>query len=350
MPTPMPAPTTTAPLHDPDLLMRPPGEPLPPSLASQGGPLADVFQRWLRQRDDPQHRPEKALLVLALDALTEDEIRTHARRQAAIARQGGWSHWHWAVPASTVASLSGLRITRLEDQRRLHDALRAIAAGLAADADAGAVQLAGEAVDALLGALDAAEQQSPEAPLQALLHVHAPPSQWTDRTVFNANRLALIWQSHEAGAALTGHALLAMRAGITPHSGAQAPSLDGLMAIARDGGAVRHTRRFRRGTDRASDPASEDPIARGLGPGAAPTVGEAVTVALAGTEHPFGDGPHRCPGQRLALTSIHAALAWLCEQPGLRWPAPIDPLSLPNMQIPQFPPLAMTMHPHEAAP
>ncbi|MDH0866373.1 hypothetical protein [Mitsuaria sp. GD03876] len=305
---PLVPPLLVPPLLDPDLRMRPPGEPLPPPLQAHGGPLAEVFARWLRQRDDAAHAPEKAALTRALLALSEDDIRTHARRQAEIALRGGWSHWHWAVPASTVASLLGLAIDDVEAQRRLHRSLRAMAAGLGAQADAAAVRAGGEAVVALLGALDDAESRAPDAPLQWTLLRHAAPSRWTDRAAFTANRLALIWQSHEAGAALLGHALIAL--GAT----GRAPTRDDLLRIARDGGAVRVTKRF----DGRQVPAAP------------------VTVPLAGTDHPFGDGAHRCPGQGLALGSAHAALAWLAGQPGLRWPEPIAPLSLPNMDIPQF--------------
>jgi len=297
-----------SPLRDPGLRMRPPAEPLPPPLRDHGGPLADVFGRWLRQRDDAAHAPEKAALTRALLALSDDEVRTQARRQASIALGGGWSHWSWAVPAATVASLLGLPMTDVDAQRRLHATLRAMAAGLAASADAKAVRVGGEAAAWLLEALDEAERRAPDAPLQWTLLRHAAPARWTDRATFAANRLALMWQSHEAGAALLGHALLDGRAV------SRMPSREDLMRIARDGGAVRVTKRF--------DARQAPPLA--------------VTVPLAGTDHPFGDGPHRCPGQGLALTSAHAALGWLAERPGLHPPVPAAPLSLPNMDIPQF--------------
>lgn len=298
----------TCPFHDPALRMRPPGEPLPPPLREHGGPLAEVFARWLRQRDDGAHAPEKAVLQRALQALSDDEVRAHSRRQAEIALRGGWSTWHWLTPAATVASLLGLPMADLNAQRRLHGQLRATAAGLAPTADGDAVRAAGAAVAALLAALDEAEWRAPDAPLQWTLLHHAAPSRWTDRASFAANRIALIWQSHEAGAALLGHGLLSLKA-----SG-RVPAHDDLLRLARDGGAVRVTKRF----DWSRHPA------------------EAVALPLAGTDHPFGDGPHRCPGQGLALSSAHAALAWLAAQFGLPLPDAVGALSLPNMDIPTF--------------
>lgn len=296
------------PLLDPQLCMRPPGEPLPAPLRDHGGPLAAVFTRWLRQRDDDAHAPQKATLTRALLALSEDEVRSHTRRQAAIAMLAGWSHWSWAVPASTVASLLGLPMADVAAQRALHADLRAMAAGLGATADAAAVQAAGRAVASLLDALDDAERRAPDAPLQWALLRHAPPERWSDRATFTANRLALIWQSHEAGAALLGHAVLSWsRTG-------EVPSREALMRLAREGGAVRVTRRF----DVRDDPP------------------RAVTVPLAHTDTPFGDGAHRCPGQGLALSTSQIAMAWLAEQSDLSPPVAIAPLSLPNMDIPQF--------------
>ncbi len=302
------APSAPSPLLDPQLRMRPPGEPLPSPLRDHGGPLAAVFSRWLRQRDDDAHAPQKAALTRALLALSEDEVRSHTRRQAALAMRAGWSHWSWAVPASTVASLLGLPMADLDAQRSLHADLRAMAAGLGANADGAAVREAGRAVASLLEAIDDAERRAPDAPLQwALLH-HAPPERWLDRPTFTANRLALIWQSHEAGAALLGHAVLAWsRTGETP-------SREALLRLAREGGAVRVTRRF--------DVRDQPP--------------RAVTVPLAGTDTPFGDGAHRCAGQGLALSTAQIAMAWLADQSNLPPPVAIAPLSLPNMDIPQF--------------
>lgn len=343
--------------------MRPPGEPLPPPLRDHGGPLADVFARWLRQRDDPLHAPEKALLTRALLALSDDDIRSHARHQAAIAMHGGWPHWSWAVPASTVASLLGMQMVDVDAQQRLHDGLRAMAAGLAPQADGDAVQRAGAAVEGLWQQLDDAERRAPDAPLQWTLLRHAPPSRWTDRATFAANRLALIWQSHEAGAALLGHALIEMK------TTGRAPSGDDLLRIARDGGAVRSTRRFdgrpgptasppvaaiaadspsERSSPQASSPTPSPTTVPARPPASAAAAATAtasasasaswapMVVPLAGTDHPFGDGAHRCPGQGLTLASLQAALTWLHEQPGLRLPEATTPLSLSNMDIPQF--------------
>ena len=106
----------------------------------------------------------------------------------------------------------------------------------------------------------------------------------------DAHRLAWLWQSHEAGTALLGHGLWQLAV-----SG-EAPDREGLRAIARDGGAVRLTRRF----------AQRDLMVDGE----AVAAGAPLTVRLAGSEWIFGAGAHACPGDSLALTTVASALRW----------------------------------------
>ncbi|SEK69563.1 Cytochrome P450 [Roseateles sp. YR242] len=307
-------------LTHPDLGVRPPGQPQPAHLARHAGAVADQFKKWLRQRDDDAHAAQKLAVTQALRAVSEDDVRREARRQASVALPGGWNHWVWAVPAVTVAGLLGLPVGTLDEQRDLVQQLRTLAAGLAPDADAAdaavAVARADQATLELLAALRAAEATAPDAPLQwAWLH-QAGAAAWPDPATREANRLALLWQSHEAGTALLSHGLWALvRTGV-------APDRTTLKDIAREGGAVRLTRRF------AQRPTSCE--------GHALTTGDALSIELTGGDHAFGDGPHRCPGQGIALTSIEAALAVAARQQRLPLPVTAHPLSLPNMAILQF--------------
>lgn len=326
---------TTCPhlLRHPHLGVRPPGEPLPRTLPA-GGALAEQFRRWLRQRDDAAHAAEKPMLVRALSALPDDAVRAEARRQAALAwapdasaaqRQAsasadrsthaGPSLSTWCIPSATVAALLGMDIASVADQHRLHLRLRAIAAALAADASRDDVHHGDAATQALLDALQQAEQAAPTAPLATALRAHVSKHDGPDRTSFAANRLALLWQSHEAGAALLGHALLVFGHGVSP------PTLTELRVLAGQGGGVRLTKRFAQ-CDMTLD-------------GRSLQRSDAVTVPLQGAEEAFGLGAHRCPGERLALLTVQAALAWWLAQPSRpRWRS-VEPLRLPNMEIPQ---------------
>lgn len=308
-------------LVHPDLGVRPPGIPVPPTLAAWPGPLTDVFARWLRQRDDPAHAGEKALVLQVLRSVSDAEIRQEATRQAALAAQrDGWDHWVWAVPAATVAGLLGMRVETVAQQRLLVRQLRAIAAALAPEATRSAVTAGHAATASLLQALRQAEAEAPDAPLQAawLHHLGGVDRQpWADAMTRDAHRLAWLWQSHEAGTALLGHGLWQLAV-----SG-EAPDREGLRAIARDGGAVRLTRRF----------AQRDLVVDGV----AVAEGSPLTVMLAGSDWIFGAGAHACPGESMALTTVASALRWV--QVSARKPLPTDHQAMPlaNLTVLRFP-------------
>lgn len=313
-------PTTPCPhalLHHPDLGVRPPGQPLPATLARAGGPLADVFVRWLRQRDDARHAGEKALLTQVLRSLPDEAVRREAQRQAAMAAgEHGWDHWVWAVPAATVAGLLGMNMGSVDEQRALVRRLRAVAAALAENASPCAVQAGNQATEALLLALRDAEATAPDAPLQhSWLHGTAG-YRWADALTGQAHRLSMLWQSHEAGTALLGHGLLHLvRTGL-------APGREGLRDIASGGGAVRLTRRFAQRTTEVS--------------GRLVAAGTLLTVSLTDRSLIFGEGPHRCPGESLALTTAEAALEWAAGQTVRALPAGHHTVALPNMALVMF--------------
>lgn len=306
-------------LQRPELGVRPPGQPLPATL--QGSLLGRLFGRWLRQRDDAARGAPKAALARALQALPADQLRAQARRQAALALRGGWNHWVWATPSASIAALLGLPLDSLADQRRLHEQLRAMAGAL----HGGPAAAAEPACAALLQAL--ATPAATAAPLQACLSRLAPAQHWPGGDEeFEANRLALLWQSHEAGAALLGNALA--RLATEPALRRAGHMRDWLPSLLREGGGVRNTRRF-------AQQALQIGAAR-LQPG------DALLLNLAGNSAAaddlgFGAGAHRCPGQDLALETAAAALELLLEQQdGRRWPTPAQGLTLANAHIPTF--------------
>ncbi|MBB3197209.1 hypothetical protein [Roseateles terrae] len=304
-------------LVHPDLGVRPPGVPVPPALAAWPGPLTEVFNRWLRQRDDATHAAEKSLVLQVMRAVSDAAVREEAARQAALAVQcHGWDHWVWAVPAGTVAGLLGMRVMTVPQQHLLVRQLRAIAAALAPEATRASVMGGHAAVAALLQALRQAEADAPDAPLQAAWLHHrscGDRKPWADAMTREAHRLAWLWQSHEAGSALLGHGLWQLAV-----SG-EAPDRDGLRAIARDGGAVRLTRRF-----------AQRDLAVG---GVAVAAGAPVTVLLAGSEWIFGAGAHACPGESMALTTAASALRWVQASAYKPLPTRHRAMTLANMTV-----------------
>ncbi|HEX2009458.1 MAG TPA: hypothetical protein VJN44_00855, partial [Roseateles sp.] len=174
------------------------------------------------------------------------------------------------------------------------------------------------ACTALLAELRSAD---PATPLQRALQRHAPAARWRGADAFEANRLALLWQGFEAGAALLANALarLSDRPALRQSGGMRS----WLPTLVDAGDAVRNTRRFAQTT-----------LAIG---GATLRPGDGLLLSLQGEGAGFGAGAHRCPGQDLALLSAATALEQLLEVPPSPWPqrAP-DDLVLPNARIPRF--------------
>lgn len=307
---------------DTALLVRPPGQPLPAHLAQPPSRLGSLFGLWLRQRDDADRSAPKAALERALAALPSELVRSTTRHQAGLARStGDWNHWAASLSAASVAALLGLAPKTADEQADLRTQLQALAQGLAPEASAEALRAAEAAAGQLLQAL---RQADTAAPLQAALAEHAPPARWGGAEAFEANRLALIWQSYEAGTALLAHAL--KRLGEEPGLRDPATPRDWLARLPEQGGAVFNTRRFV-GT----------PLTLA---GSVLAPGEPLLLNLAGADAGFGAGAHRCPGQDLALQIASAAIADLQRDAPRPWPRALPAAQdrlLPNARIPQFP-------------
>ncbi|MDC8774219.1 cytochrome P450 family protein [Roseateles albus] len=298
--------------------VRPPGQAVPVSL--QGRPFGAVFARWLRMRDDAAREAEKRAVLLALERLDAALVEQIAVRQADLALDVGvgleWSHWQWRSIPCTVAALLGLPMFDAADQAGLQAKLAAMALALKPQADFVALDAADQAVAELLAQLgDAAD-----APLAAALQTQALRLELDGgQAWWQAQALALLWQSYEAGAGLLGLALLAATS--VEASTASTPDLAAcaalLQAAARQPGAIHHTRRW----------ASRDCVLAGQ----TLQAGEALLVLLVGSDDPqtdtqtdtlsFGSGRHRCPGIALALTASAVAL-WRALEGGARQQTP----------------------------
>lgn len=274
-------------LNDARFGVRPPAQPLPPHLA--GRLLGTQFAAWVRMRDDAGHAAAKVGLVAVIRQWPEP--RAVAREQALIALDGGWNHWIWAVSLCSMARLLGLAVPNLPAQTERLAQFRLLA-GAIARADA----------------LDAADAACAE-----LLEALAPAPDLP-------NRLGLLWQSFEAGAALLGQALIALRSDTDKRrSGSVA---DWLPTLGIQPGVILSTRRFAR-------------VALQWGQ-AQLQPGDGVLLSLNDDAHSFGAGAHRCPGRDLALAIAAEAVETLIASGVSDWPAPRQVLTLPNARIPIF--------------
>lgn len=264
-------------LEDRRLGVRPPAAPIPPAL--QGRPFGALFGQWLRMRDDAEHATEKQTLQQALAAWAPQQLRQEAARCSAIAARAGLSHWQWASLPCTVAAMLGLPMGSLAAQQQLLGQLASFAKALKPEAELSALLDADTACHALSEAL---------APQQ----------------------IALLWQAHEAGAALLGQAWLDAR---LPEALAQLGPLQA---------PVHHTRRW------ACEPLS-------IGGQVLPAGSPVLLLLLADSDLAWGHGAHRCPGRDLALAIAAEALRHAPDAPtpetqrARHWP-------LPNARVPML--------------
>lgn len=294
-------------LNMPELHVRPTDQAVPAAL--QGSLLGRQFAYWLRQRDDIARAKSKKALIRALSALPESGVRTHAERQASIAIEGGWDHWTWASPIATTANLLGMSLTCLAEQQSLREKMQALALGLSGKK----LTAADSACAELLMMLERSD-----GPLQAALRKHAPIDDWNSSEAFAANRLALLWQSYEAGAALLGNALIHL----AEHPSREKTDIRQCLYERIDAGAaVYNTRRFAAQAIRIGNVDIKK--------------GDCVLLDL----HKglgFGSGDHQCPGESIAITTVSAALEWLLSTRAENWPSATQILHLPNASIPLF--------------
>jgi len=314
--------TVLAVLHHPGLRVRPVAEPVPKALV--GGPAGEMFGRWLRMNDGAAHQAGKPALRAALRRWTEaQQIELRALVQSTAARRlpFGWADWMWVTPASSMAQMLGIAV---EQADALTPLLRALAKGFAPAADDAAAQAAHEAAKTLQALIAAA------APSSLLRAIQAEG--WNDGAAVQANLAGLIWQSFEATAALLGNGLVALARDAELARQMRERDADWatlLRQVCRSDAPIQHTRRF----------ASE---ALNIADSSLPA-GACIIVELAGCPAhlggmlTFGDGPHACPGQDLALLIARSALQQALHS-GVPWPA-VDDLSYEpaaNLRAPIF--------------
>lgn len=296
-------------LAHPDCRVRPPAQPVPPSLA--GTAAGDLFGRLVRMNDGAAHAPLKALLVPMLVGIDPDRA---AQRSAAIARMldadedcrtamsgDNVNRWLVTLPVVTVADLLGLAVAgERGNAAEVAQHVAAYAAAQSPLADGQAVAAGARAAQWLGQWLaDAAPGDGPLPALREAAH-----SAGIDPQAVAANIIGLLVQACEATAALAGSTLLRLGRGASQR---EAPLDDVVARVAQDDPPVQNTRRFL---------AADAQLC-----GHAVKAGDAVLVLLAAAScsgpadgeraWTFGHGRHACPGDRLAQALAAATVAAL---------------------------------------
>jgi len=295
--------TVRAVLESPLCGVRPPGEPVPAALAT--GPAGPLFAQLVRMRDDLAREPLKEALERALAAVDLRRVATvaEAEVEAALgaARPPDARQIDEAVLRAPVATVARLLGVPASDVAQVAGWTRALAAGRAPGATGAQVAAAHESVMPLRVALaDALSAATSLLPLRTSLEAAG-----ADDEESLANAIGLLFQTHDATAALVGATLVALaaeeaRCARTRDDAAYAQSLVERVVAATP--PVHNTRRFVQRDGRIAGVAlrAGDPIVVVL---AAAVSAHEGCASLA-----FGAGRHRCPGAALALTLAAACV------------------------------------------
>jgi len=299
--------------------VRPPAEPVPPSIA--GAPAGDVFGNLVRMNEGPRHAKAKAAVGACLAALDMTRLISIARQSAAqlaaeLAPRGGdgVDALGFALPVRVVAQ----------------------AIGFAPDAAVICAKLTGQFVKCfspLSGPAEIAEANEGAAALIALLReeLRQPqrggPAMLADRLqslgideidAVIANMIGFMSQTYDASAGLIGNTLLALAR--DPRLAQRVGGHDALLVrvieeVARHDSPVHNTRRF----------LAEDATIAGQ----AMKPGDQIILIVAAanrdpvlhanphtfdpdradrTSFTFGAGRHACAGQAVAISIAAAAI------------------------------------------
>jgi cytochrome P450 len=201
-------------------LTRPPGEPVPAALA--GGPVAEIFGRLVRVRDDPARKPLKTALTAALRGLDLQRVAglVRARADELEAELGlpfdaaMTTRFMFALPVQVIAQLLGVPRERYADVMIWLGDYGAATAAAVTGTPAPDVTIFAKghrAAQALLDLMSAiAKDPALRGPLLDALMREADRAGCTDDRDLIANAIGYLIQGYGAMAGLVGLTLLAL--------------------------------------------------------------------------------------------------------------------------------------------
>ena len=273
-------------LSQPAMRVRPPSEPVPKAIA--GTVAGDIFSRFARMTDGPQHERARANTCSRVEMFDLEKLRATAQTVAASFGPLSLNAFMFTFPTTVLATAMGITDSHVAEWTGQF--VRAVAAGSTAD-------------EIVIGC----------AAAERLSNV--------------CDEIGLLFQTYDATAALIGNTLLAFADG---RAGQQSISQT-VAAVVRYDPPVHNTRRFAAAATNIH--------------GATVNAGDCVLAVLAaanrdpqadGRVYTFGTGPHACPGSRIACTIAEAGVEYLLPRIQLERCTATGYRTYPNIRMPDF--------------
>jgi cytochrome P450 len=269
-------------MEHPALRVRPLSAPAPTALA--GKAAGDIFAAFARMNDGERHRRLKAAVMAAVEPMTPDQVVRATREALALRDPIPTLHeLQFQVPVRIVGTFLGVPCERLDDVVAWTSAFVRAAAPGASGAD---VAAGISAAPHLIGLLEN------DALFACVDDEHLSHEERV------ANAIGLLFQTYDATAGLIGNTVVTL---MQSDLGTDFDAL--LRDVAHHDAPVQNTRRF----------AASDVVIGGTNVREGDTI--IVVLASANLDDPapswsFGHGPHRYPGEGIALAIAREVVAF----------------------------------------
>lgn len=311
-------------VQHPDLLVRPPHEPVPPAIAQR--PSGQVFGKLMRMNEGPRHQCPRHGIEPALASASAADIATLVAHLFPITDSSADSlnSLMFKLPVSVLCRLLGFDDHQLDTLSALTGDFVACLSPLASELQLRSADIAATRLSQMFEVL-LNDEAGHSAFLNAICPAYRSGTQ-ADRPALIANLIGLLSQTCEATAGLIGNALVALQQQpelleAVSRTPALVPEL--VAEAARHDPSVQNTRRFvakRCVIGNCTLQAADTVLVLLASANRDPAINHDPDCFLLNRplrqNFSFGHGRHQCPGQQIALAIAAQTIAVLLQRHG----------------------------------